>query len=79
VGRRLRERENEIATRHAYEIDCRCDIKVVPSVSEVLPRTNGPKCSRKLPAPHGKLFFTPAARANERGRKREVYRCEDPR
>jgi len=66
--RQPRERENEIASRRAYEIRGGGDIKVVPSARRG--GTNGPKCSRNLPV-RGELFFTPPSRPRERESKKD--------
>lgn len=85
AGRRPRERENEIASRHAYEIDGRSDIKVVLSVRRGATADKWPEMFAKVAsAPRGKLFFTPAARMGERKTENEsglsmwrtVSRCQ---
>jgi len=78
--RRPRERENEIAS-HAYEVDGRSDIKVVPSVRRGATTNKWAEMFAKVAGSAWQIIFHPCCtsrRAGERGRKNEVYRCGEP-
>lgn len=66
---RGRERKRDRATRYAYEIGGRGDIKVVPSVRRGATADKWPEILAKSCARRGKLFFTGAE--NERAGGRE--------
>lgn len=83
--RRPRERENEIASRHAYEIDGRNDIKVVPSVRRGAIADKWPEMFAKVAGSAWQIIFHPC-RTSERMKEgkrekdlsmwRTVSRCQ---
>lgn len=75
---RGRKRKRDRATRYAYEIGGRGNIKVVPSVRRGATADKWPEMFAKSYARRGKLFFTAAEseRARE-GKERKVYQREE--
>lgn len=75
---RGRERKRDRATRYAYEIGGRSDIKVVPSIRRGATADKWPEILAKSCARRGKLFFTGAKseRAWE-GKEKKVYQREE--
>lgn len=76
AGRRPRERENEIASRHAYEIDGRSDIKVVLSVRRGATADKWLEMFAKVAGSARQIIFHPC-RANERTKEGEKERFID--
>lgn len=83
--RRPKERENEIASRHAYEIDGRSDIKVVPSVRRGATADKWPEMFAKVAGSAWQIIFHPCTTSERtkegKGEKdlsmrRTVSRCQ---
>lgn len=66
-----RKRKREIASRHAYEIDGRSDIKVVPSVRRGATADKWPEMFAKVAGSARQIIFHPCLRAHERANEGE--------